>query len=153
MVCVVSLFAGELPIHGFGVKTQGPAAYGSQLASADSLASATGRAALRPRCPARPTSRTRTAWSTQPTGGASCWSRRGRRAACRVGRTPFVSATARKLGGPSVLYLPPTPLAELPEQVPGNLVGWSSLPVRDCITEELISRGLSRRTRQIIRVH
>ena len=35
---IVGLFADELPIHGFGVKTQGLAAYGSQLASADSLA-------------------------------------------------------------------------------------------------------------------
>ncbi|MDB4898121.1 MAG: hypothetical protein JWN15_4383, partial [Firmicutes bacterium] len=35
---IVSLFAEELPLHGFGVKTRGLAAYGSQLASADSLA-------------------------------------------------------------------------------------------------------------------
>jgi hypothetical protein len=35
---IVSMFAGELPIHGFGVKTQGLASYGAQLHSADSLA-------------------------------------------------------------------------------------------------------------------
>jgi len=48
MVCVVSLFADELPIHGFGVKTQGLAAYGSQLRVGRLAAMATGRAALRP---------------------------------------------------------------------------------------------------------
>lgn len=36
---IAGLFAAELPIHGFGVKTQGLGAYGSQLASADCLAS------------------------------------------------------------------------------------------------------------------
>jgi hypothetical protein len=35
---IVGMFAGELPIHGVGVKAQGLAAYGSQLESADSLA-------------------------------------------------------------------------------------------------------------------
>ena len=35
---IVGMFAGELPVHGFGVKTQGLAVYGAQLTSADSLA-------------------------------------------------------------------------------------------------------------------
>jgi hypothetical protein len=34
---IVGWFAGELPLHGFGVKTTGLASFGSQLASADSL--------------------------------------------------------------------------------------------------------------------
>jgi hypothetical protein len=32
------MFAAEMPLHGFGVKTQGLGAYGDRLASADSLA-------------------------------------------------------------------------------------------------------------------
>ena len=35
---IVGMFAAEMPLHGFGVKTQGLGAYGGQLASADSLA-------------------------------------------------------------------------------------------------------------------
>ena len=35
---IVSMFARDMPIHGFGCKTQGLALYGDQLASADSLA-------------------------------------------------------------------------------------------------------------------
>ena len=35
---IVSMFAAEMRLHGFGVKTQGLDAYGTQLASADSLA-------------------------------------------------------------------------------------------------------------------
>jgi hypothetical protein len=35
---IVGLFADELPLHGFGVKTSGLGSYGHQLASADSLA-------------------------------------------------------------------------------------------------------------------
>jgi hypothetical protein len=35
---IVDMFAADMPLHGFGVKTQGLAAYGTQLASADSLA-------------------------------------------------------------------------------------------------------------------
>ncbi len=72
---IVSLFAGEPPLDGFGIKMTGLAAYGPMLASDDSMTWSLD-ARRSDCCPVTRTGRAATAWiAPPPTGGPGGWTR------------------------------------------------------------------------------
>lgn len=98
MICVISLFADELPIHGFGVKTQGLAAYSSQLASADSLPWPLDARRSDP-LPGQAHKSCASCMEYAAHWRSQLLDRWSQPSSMRVSRTSFVSATGRKLGG------------------------------------------------------